>query len=141
MAEPKTRPTLKSVASCLREVDDATMRADCRALAALMKRATGSAPKMWGAGIVGFGRYHDRYATGREGDWLVTGFSPPKRALTINIIAGFTRYGALLRKLGRHRTAQSCLYLNRLADVDPKVLEDLITRSVRRLKKPGGECG
>lgn len=74
-----------------------------------MKRATGAAPKMWGTSMVGFGSYHYTYRSGREGDWFVTGFSPRKRDLTIYIMAGFTRYGPLLRKLGKHRTAKSCL--------------------------------
>ena len=138
MAELKTKPTRQNVAAFLRGVEDDTKREGCRILVKIMKRATGAAPKMWGASMVGFGRYHYKYRSGHEGDWFLTGFSPRKRDLTVYIMSGFTRYSALLRKLGKHKTAKSCLYLKRLTDVDLKVLEELIRKSVKQMKKPGG---
>ena len=140
MAELKTKPTRQSVAVFLREVNN-TMRADCRTLVTIMERATGAAAKMWGARMVGFGRYHYTYRSGHEGDWFLTGFSPRKRGLTLYIMAGFTRYGTLLRKLGKHKTAKSCLYLNQLSEVDLNVLEELIKQSVIQMRKPGAGGG
>ncbi len=141
MAELKTKPTRQNVAVFLSGVEDDTKRADCRILVKIMKRATGATPKMWGASMVGFGRYHYKYRSGHEGDWFLTGFSPRKRELSVYIMSGFSRYGALLRKLGKHKTAKSCLYLKRLADVDLEVLEEMIRQSVIQMKKPGGGCG
>ena len=93
---------------------------------------------MWGTSIVGFGSYHNRYASGREGDWPLTGFSPRKQALTLYIMAGFQRYPELMKKLGKYSTGSSCLYLKRLADVDLAVLETLIRESIRHLKATYG---
>jgi len=135
MAELKTRPTRASVTAFLDGIGDERRRADCKALVKIMRRATGARPVMWGSSIVGFGRYRYRYESGREGDWFLTGFSPRKQALTIYVMAGFKRYGALMRKLGRHRTGSSCLYLRSLEDVDLDVLEALITESVRHLQR------
>lgn len=93
---------------------------------------------MWGPSIVGFGEYHYKYESGREGDFLITGFSPRKSALTIYIMPGFARYEALMAKLGKHRTGKSCLYINRLDDVDLSVLEELVTRSVEYMTEKYG---
>lgn len=93
---------------------------------------------MWGPSIVGFGEYHYKYESGREGDFLITGFSPRKSALTIYIMPGFARYEALMDKLGKHRTGKSCLYINRLDDVDLSVLEELVTRSVEYMTEKYG---
>lgn len=101
----------------------------------IMKQATGAEPAMWGPSIVGYGRYHYKYASGREGDWFVAGFSPRKRDLTLYIVAGFERYEALMAKLGKHTTGKSCLYIKRLADVDLTVLEELIASSVKHMKQ------
>ena len=138
MAGMKTKPTRQNVAAFLSGVKDDTKREDCRILAKIMKRATGATPKMWGASMVGFGSYHYKYRSGHEGDWFLTGFSPRTRDFTVYIMSGFTLYSALLRKLGRHKTAKSCLYLKRLGDVNLKVLEDLITKSVKQMKKSEG---
>ena len=89
---------------------------------------------MWGPSIVGFGSYHYTYATGREGDWFVVGFSPRKQALTLYIMAGFSRYQELLTKLGKHSTGKSCLYVEKLEDVDLKVLRQLVTESVAHMR-------
>jgi len=93
---------------------------------------------MWGPSMVGFGSYHYKYASGREGDWFLVGFSPRKRDLTVYIMPGFERYATLLGKLGKHKTGRSCLYLKRLADVDIGVLEQLISDSVAHMKQKYG---
>ncbi|MCB0148089.1 MAG: DUF1801 domain-containing protein, partial [Caldilineaceae bacterium] len=106
----------------------------CRTLIAIMQEATGAAPRMWGESIVGFGHYHYKYASGREGDWFLTGFAPRKQNLTLYIMAGFDNYEALLSKLGKHSTGKSCLYVKRLADVDMPVLTELVVESVAHMK-------
>ncbi len=100
-----------------------------------MKSATGAEPRIWGAGMIGFGSYHYRYASGREGDWFLAGFSPRKHNLTLYIMAGFDRYEALLKRLGKFTTGKSCLYVKRLADVDEAVLRDLIASSVQHMQQ------
>ncbi len=135
MAELKTKATKASVAAFLRTVDDERKRNDAREVMALMKDVTGKRPKMWGPSIVGFGSYHYRYGSGREGDWPVTGFSPRKQYLTISIMPGFSRYAPLMKKLGKYKTGKSCLYLKKLDDVDRKVLRRLVARSVTDMKK------
>ena len=138
MAELKTKRTGTSVDAFLAGVTDTGRRQDCLALLGIMKRATGAEPEMWGSSVVGFGRYHYRYASGREGDWFLTGFSPRKRDLTLYIMAGFERYEDLLARLGRYRTGKGCLYVKRLSDVDLGVLEELITRSAQHLRQAYG---
>ena len=135
MAELKTKATKASVAAFLRTVDDEWKRNDAREVMALMKDVTGKRPKMWGPSIVGFGSYHYRYGSGREGDWPVTGFSPRKQYLTIYIMPGFSRYAPLMKKLGKYKTGKSCLYLKKLDDVDRKVPCRLVARSVTDMKK------
>lgn len=135
MAELKTRKTNASPKAFLDSIEDDTRRKDCAALVRIMKRVTKAQPRMWGPSIVGFGSYHYVYESGREGDWFLTGFSPRKRDLTVYIMAGFDRYDALMKKLGRHATGKSCLYLKRLDDVDLDVLEELIEASVEHLAK------
>jgi len=134
MAELKTAPTDASVEAFLDSVEDEDRRRDCRAVLDLMKRCTGEEARMWGAAMVGFGSYHYKYASGREGDWFLTGFSPRKRNLTLYIMAGFSRYEELLGRLGKHKTGKSCLYLSRLSDVDLEVLEELIRQSVEHVR-------
>lgn len=103
-------------------------------MAELKTRATGAEPRMWGSSMVGFGQYHYRYDSGREGDFFLTGFSPRKNDLALYIMAGFDRHAALMAKLGKFRTGKSCLYIKRLSDVDLKVLRDLVKSSVRYMK-------
>lgn len=134
MAENKTRPTQQSVAEFVNRIEDKGRRADVRKVAAMMRRATGKKAKMWGPGIVGYGEYHYKYASGREGDFMITGFSPRKQSLSVYIMPGFSSFGSLMKKLGKHKTGKSCLYINRLSDVDEKVLEKLITDSVRIMR-------
>ena len=135
MAEPKTKPNSASVADFLAAVDDPQKRADCKKIAAMMRRATGNKAKMWGPSIIGYGSYHYKYASGQEGDWMITGYSPRKQAITLYIMPGFSQFDALMKKLGKHKTGKSCLYINKLADVDEKVLETLITKSVEHMRK------
>jgi hypothetical protein len=100
----------------------------------MMRDATGSRAKMWGDSIVGFGSYHYVYASGREGDWPIVGFSPRKQNLSIYIMSGFSGSQELMDRLGKHKTGRSCLYNRRLADVEEKVLRKLIDRSVRFIR-------
>lgn len=130
MAKMKTTPTQASVDAYIDAVEDAQKRADCRAVAAMMAEVTGAPARMWGPSIVGFGAYHYRYASGREGDFMEAGFAARKRAITLYIMAGFSEYGDLLAKLGKHDTGKSCLYVKRLADVDQAVLREMVERSV-----------
>ncbi len=134
MAEPKTKKTDASVAAFLDAVADPGRREDARAVLALMKRITGEEPKMWGPSIVGFGSYTYTYASGQTGDWPIAAFSPRKQALTLYLMPGFEKDADLMKRLGKHRTGKSCLYLNRLADVDAGVLEELVRRSVERMR-------
>ena len=134
MAELKTRANDRSVEEFLEAIPDPGRREDCRALSQLMQEVTGAEPRMWGDSIVGFGIYHYKYASGREGDWPLTGFSPRKRNLTIYLTSGFDGYGALLEKLGKHKTGVGCLYINRLADVDRQGLRELVSRSVAQMR-------
>ena len=135
----KTTPTTASVDAFLDALDDAAKQDDSRAVAAMMTEITGAPATMWGTSIVGFGNYHYRYASGREGDFFETGFAPRKRALTLYVMAGFSQYEALLGRLGKFTTGKSCLYVKRLADVDMGVLRELVAHSVKtiREKYPG----
>lgn len=134
MSDLKTKPTVSSVDAFIDAVDDEHRRADCRDVARLMAEITGAEGVMWGSSIVGFGSYHYRYASGREGDFFEAGFSPRKRALTIYVMAGFAEYEDLLARLGKHSTGKSCLYVKRLADVDLDVLREMLIRSVATIR-------
>ncbi|MBN8580149.1 MAG: DUF1801 domain-containing protein [Anaerolineae bacterium] len=133
-AELKTKLNEASVEDFLNTVSDEQIRADCFEIAKIMKQVTKAEPKMWGASIVGFGSYHYKGASGREGDWMLVGFSPRKQNLTVYIMAGFERYDELMKKLGKFSTGKSCLYIKKLADVDKKVLKELVSESVQYLK-------
>lgn len=135
MAENKTRATKASVTAFMNAIEDRQKRADARKLAAMMRRATGKRARMWGPSIVGYGTYHYKYESGREGDFMVAGFSPRKQALTVYIMAGFGRFDALLKNLGKYKTGKCCLYIKRLSDVDETVLEKLIVESVKYMRK------
>jgi len=130
MAALKTQPNDRSVAAFLDAIEDPVKQADCRKLADIMERITGSKAVMWGDAIIGFGSYHYTYESGREGDWFEVGFSPRKQSLTLYIMDGFADYSKLLGKLGKHSTGKSCLYIKRLSDIDEQVLESLIAESV-----------
>jgi hypothetical protein len=130
MTDTKTKPTQLSVAAFIAALTDETKRADAKALVKLMQNATGEKPKMWGPSIIGFGSYHYTYESGREGDMLLAGFSPRKAATVLYGVTGFSGAEALLAKLGKHTTGKGCLYIKKLADVDAKVLEALVRKSV-----------
>ena len=135
MAEMKTKPSSDSVEQFLAGVADPARRDDCRVLLGLMRRITGEEARMWGPSIVGFGRYHYKYDSGREGDWFLTGFSPRKSDLTVYITPGLHRYPDLLKRLGKHKNGKSCLYLKRLAEVDLGILERLVAASIRDIRE------
>jgi len=134
VAENKTRATTASVTEFINAIEDRQKRADARKVAAIMRRVTGKRAKMWGPSIVGYGTYHYKYESGREGDFMIAGFSPRRQALTVYILAGFGRFDTLMGKLGKYKTGKSCLYIKRLSDVDEKVLEKLIDGSVKYMR-------
>ncbi len=137
MAELKTKQNEQSVTDFLQAVPDERKRKDSFAILDLMKEITGQEPKMWGDSIIGFGNYHYKYATGREGDWFVTGFSPRKQNLTLYIMSGFDEYDELLKKLGKYKTGKACLYINKLEDIEMSVMKELIQKSVAHLSGQG----
>jgi Domain of unknown function (DU1801) len=130
MAELKTQKNDASVDEFIAGVPDERKRADCQQLVAMMREVTGEQPVMWGTSMVGFGSYHYRYASGRQGDWFRVGFSPRKQNLTLYLMSGFDGEADLLDELGPHSTGKACLYLKRLADVDVDVLRELVRRSM-----------
>ncbi|MGV9010434.1 DUF1801 domain-containing protein [Brevundimonas sp.] len=130
MSDLKTQPTDASVADFLAAVEPASRRADVQTLATLLTEVTGEPPVMWGPSIVGFGRYTYVNTTKKPADWPIIGFSPRKANLTVYIMPGFDGYADLLARLGKHKTSVSCLYLNRLSDVDLDVLREMASRSV-----------
>ena len=135
MAELKTKPTEASPFNFLKGIEDDQKRSDCLELLSLMADTTGKKPKIWGTSIVGFGCYHYKYASGREGDYFVAGFSPRKQNLTIYIMPGFTQYEAVMSKLGKYKTGKSCLYIKTLDDIDRNLLQELISQSVADMAK------
>ena len=135
MAKNKTTTTGASVTEFLKSIADPQQRADAKKVGAIMRRVTGKRAKMWGPSIVGYGTYHYKYDSGREGDFMITGYSPRKQALTVYVMAGFSKFEPLMKKLGKYKTGKSCLYIKRLADVDENVLEKLIDGSVKHMRK------
>ena len=135
MADNKTKPTNVRVSDFLNAVDNPQRRADARKVASMMRRATGKRARMWGSSMVGYGKYRYRYESGREGDWMLTGFAPRKQNLVVYIMPGFKPFESLMSKLGKYKTGKSCLYINKLEDVDEQVLEKLIQDSVKLMKK------
>jgi hypothetical protein len=131
MAELKTKETMASVSAFLKSITDEQRREDAIAVSDMMKAVTKTEPKMWGSSIVGYGSQHYKYASGREGDWFRTGFSPRKDSLTLYITGSFEQYPDLMKKLGKYKTGKACLYLKKLSDVDQKVLKQLIARSLK----------
>ena len=135
MAELKTKKNEASVSDFIDSIKDEQARKDCLELLKMMKQATKSEPKMWGTSMVGFGDYRYKYASGREGDWFMVGFSPRKQNLTLYLMGGLDPHKALLKKLGKHTTGVGCLYIKRLEDVDKTTLKTIITEGVKSLKK------
>ena len=138
MATLKTKETDASVDAYLDAIDDVERRADCRSLVAMMQKASGCEPRMWGESMVGFGSYHYRYASGHEGDAMRIGFASRTAALTVYVMPGLARYPTLLARLGKHRSAKSCLHLKRLADVDREVLDELLATVFADMKQLHG---
>jgi hypothetical protein len=134
VAENKTKPTKVSAAAFIATVENEQRRQDCRELVALMRDVTGQPPKMWGPSIVGFDAYHYKYASGREGESLLTGFSPRKQELVLYLGPGLENAN-LTTKLGKHKTGKGCLYIKRLDDVDRTVLRALVEESVAEMRK------
>lgn len=135
MAELKTKVNKASVDKFVKSIKDEQTREDCYKILDIMQKATKAEPKMWGTSIVGFGDYHYKYASGREGDWFLVGFSPRKQNLTIYLMDGLDVHKDLLKKLGKYSTGKGCLYIKKLEDVDIKVLKELVSKSVKRMKE------
>ena len=135
MAENKTQKTGASVEDFISSVENKRRREDGFTLLELMRDVTGEEAEMWGPSIIGFGDYHYKYESGREGDFFLTGFSPRKQSLSLYIMGGFDEYDSLLASLGKHRKGASCLYINKLADVDMSVLRELVEKSVEQAKR------
>lgn len=131
MGELKTKLNDGSVEAFLNSVEDDKKKKDSYLILDLMKKITGQEPKMWGSSIVGFGSYHYKYASGQEGDWPITGFSPRKQNLTLYIMDGFDKYEDEMKKLGKYKTGKSCLYIRKIEDVNLAVLESIIEKSVK----------
>ncbi len=135
MAELKIKKTGASVTAYLNAIKDKQKRADCKAIAKMMREATGHRARMWGGSIVGYGSYDYKYASGHQGSWPICCFSPRAQSITIYIMPGFSKFEKLMNKLGKYKTGKSCLYIKKLADVDQKVLKDLIAGSVREMRR------
>jgi hypothetical protein len=132
----KTTATKTSVTEFINSVEDEQKRKDSKQIAKLMKEVTGEKPVMWGTSMIGYGSFHYKSERSRqEGDWPITGFSPRKQNLTVYIMPGFDRYDALMKKLGKYKTGKSCLYFKKLDDVDQDVLKELVSESVKFMKK------
>lgn len=130
MSENKTKPTDGNVDEFLASIENDRRRDDAMTMCKMILEVTGKKPVMWGPTMVGFGTYHYKYDSGREGDWFVAGFAPRKARLVVYIMSGFKRHDALMKKLGKHKTGGSCLYINKLSDVDMDILRELVSRSV-----------
>ena len=135
MSELKTKPNKKSVKRFLNAIGNEKRKQDAYVLLDLLQELSGKPAVLWGDSIVGFGSYHYKYATGREGDWPVTGFSPRKQNLSIYVMLGFSRYQALMDELGKYKTGKSCLYVNKLEDIDMAILKKLLKRSIADMRK------
>ena len=135
MAEPKTKVNDEDINEFLDSVENDKRRTDTEIVIEIMERVTGHPAKMWGTSIIGFDTYTYKYESGKTGDWMITGVSPRKSSLSVYIMPGFESYGDLLGKLGKHKTGRSCLYINKLDDVDLGVLEELIAKSVKDMRK------
>ena len=135
MAELKTKANNASVAEFIASIEGGEKRENCKALRAMMSKITGKRAKMWGDSIIGFGSYHYKYASGREGDYFLTGFSPRKANISIYIMPGFKQYKKQLTVLGKHKHSVSCLYVRSLKDIDVEVLTEIVKDSVSRMSR------
>jgi hypothetical protein len=135
MAENKTQETAVRVGDFLETVPDEAQRADARTIIAMMERLSGEPPRMWGPSIIGFGRYHYKYESGREGDMARIGFSPRKGQTVVYLVDGYGDRADQLTRLGRHKIGKSCLYIKRLSDIDVTVLEEMVVGSLAYMAK------
>ena len=135
MSDLKTKRNDQDVVAFLNGIENEKKRQDSFVILNLMQEATGEDPKMWGESIVGFGSYHYKYKSGREGDWFLAGFSPRKQSLTLYLMAGFTEYDALLSKLGKFKTGKACLYIKKIEDVDMSTLKELVKQSAEHVAR------
>lgn len=135
MSSPVTQRNTNSVEAFLHAIPDENKRADAFKFLDLFKKATGLEPEMWGSSIIGFGSYHYVYASGREGDWMLTGFSPRAKNFSLYIMSGFSRFDSLLAELGKHKTGKSCLYVNKWDDINVEALQEMIIASVAYMKE------
>ena len=127
---PKTQPTKSNVTAFIEAVSPAQKREDCRTIATLMQEITGEKPVLWGKAIIGFGDYSYKYASGREGNWFLAGFSPRKNAITLYLYCDLDHPELSLEKLGTHKRGKGCIYIKKLTDVDLKVLKGLIKKAI-----------
>lgn len=139
MAELKTKKNDMSVQKYLDAIDDPQRKKDCLKIHELMQNVSGHEGNMWGDSMVGYGSYHYKYESGREGDWFLVGFSNRKQSISIYIMSGFSRYDDLLSNLGKHKTGKSCLYINKLEDIDESILQDMIETSIEFIQQKYGE--
>ncbi len=130
MAENKTKPTESSVITFIEAFPDEAQREDAKIISVMMERLSGEPPKMWGASIIGFGTYHYKYDSGREGDSCRIGFSPRKGQMALYLVDGYEQRQEQLARLGKHKTGKACLYVKRLSDIDLGVLEEMIADSL-----------
>ena len=135
MAEIKTRPTDVPVDEFLLTIEDAKKREDCFTISRIMQDVTGAKAVMWGESIVGFGKYHYKYASGKEADWPLAGYSPRKQNITIYLMPGFEQHTDLLKNLGKCKTSVSCLYIKKLSDVNLELLQELVQKSVDEVRR------
>ena len=135
MSSPKTQLNDASVEDFLNRIEDPSKRKDSFLFLNLFKKVTGMKPAMWGDSIIGFGSYHYVYASGREGDWMLVGFSPRKQKFSLYMMSGFDKFDELLKNLGKHKTSKACLYVNKWEDINPLVLEELILQSIAYTKE------
>lgn len=134
MAGNKTVETNASVRKYLDGVEEGNKREDCERIVGIMQKVTGHGPRMWGASMVGFGRYHYKYESGREGDFMLTGFAARKANIAVYIMDGFDAHPGLMQKLGKYKTGKSCLYIKCLDDIDEAVLAELVAESVKAMR-------
>lgn len=135
MADNKTQPTEMAIEDYLAGIEDPQRRQDCASLVSIMAEITNEPPVLWGTSIVGFGTYHYKYESGREGDFMITGFASRARDISIYLMASTDAQADLLAKLGKHKMGRACLTIKRLSDIDLSVLRELITQSVGEMKK------
>lgn len=136
----KTKPSAENIHEFIASIEDEQKRKDCKSLLKIMNEITNEKPKLWGSGMVGFGKYHYKYASGHEGDSFLTGFSPRKQNITLFIMSGLDQHDTLLKKLGKFKTAKSCLYIKKMEDVDLAVLKSIIKSSVELISLKRHAC-